>query len=166
VYNVLDKDMIRYEVLPYLPVPKHVYILNSDLAEDVPYIFSSSFKLAVKYRLRLHFHSVVYAYCMHYYLQLLALVVVNVRVFCAVTYAHVHVSIIFCLFFSVKFNIMSALFVRQLPTLPQKIDSREGLSRCKGGVVLGCGRMNIYYNKPSFAPTFGPFFAKCGAIWC
>ena len=166
VYNVLDKDMIRYEVLPYLPVPKHVYILNSDLAEDVPYIFSSSFKLAVKYRLRLHFRSVVYAYCMHYYLQLLALVVVNVRVFCAVTYAHVHVSIIFCLFFSVKFNIMSALFVRQLPTLPQKIDSREGLSRCKGGVVLGCGRMNIYYNKPSFAPTFGPFFAKCGAIWC
>jgi len=40
----------------------------------------------------------------------------------------------------------SALFVRQLPTLPQKIDSREGLFRCKTGVVLGCGRMNIYYN--------------------
>ena len=48
----------------------------------------------------------------------------------------------------------SALFVCQLPTLPQKIDSREGLFRCKMGVVLGCGRMNIYYNKPPFAPTF------------
>ena len=93
-------------------------------------------------------------------------VVVNVRVFCAVIHARAHISIIFCLFFSVKFNMKSALFVCQLPTLPQKIDSREGLSRCKGGVVLGCGRMNIYYNKPSFAPTFGPFFAKCGAIWC
>ena len=60
----------------------------------------------------------------------------------------------------------SALFVRQMPTLPQKIDSREGLFRCKKGVVLGCGRMNIYYNKPLFAPTFGPFLAKYGAIWC
>jgi hypothetical protein len=58
----------------------------------------------------------------------------------------------------------SALFVRQLPTLPQKIDSRESLFRCKKGVVLGCGRMNIYYNKPPFAPTFGPFLAKYGAI--
>ena len=58
----------------------------------------------------------------------------------------------------------SALFVRQLPTLPQKIDSREGLFRCKTGVVLGCGRMNIYYNKPPFTLGFGPFLAKCGAI--
>ena len=70
----------------------------------------------------------------------------------------------FCLFFRVKFNMKSALFVRQLPTLPQKIDSREGLFRCKNGVVLGCGRMNIYYNKPPFVPTFGLFLAKCGAI--
>ena len=58
----------------------------------------------------------------------------------------------------------SALFDRQLPTLPQKIDSREGLFRCKKGVVLGCGRMNIYYNKQPFALTFWWFLAKCGAI--
>ena len=93
-------------------------------------------------------------------------VVVNVRVFCAVIHACVYVSIIFCPFFSVRFNIKSAFFPHQLPTLPQKIDFREGLFRCKKGVVLECGRMNIYYNKPSFAPTFGPFLAKCGAIWC
>ena len=31
-----------------------------------------------------------------------------------------------CNIFNVKFNIMSALFVHQLPTRPQKIDSREG----------------------------------------
>ena len=60
----------------------------------------------------------------------------------------------------------SALFPHQLPTLPQKIDSSESLFRCKKGVVLGCGRMNIYYNKPSFAPTFGPFLAKYGAMQC
>ena len=60
----------------------------------------------------------------------------------------------------------SALFVRQLPTLPQKIDSREGLFRCKTGVVLGCGRMNIYLNKPPFAPTFVRFAAKYTVFWC
>ena len=33
----------------------------------------------------------------------------------------------FCLVFGWNFNIMSALFFHQSPTLPQKIDSREGL---------------------------------------
>ena len=32
----------------------------------------------------------------------------------------------FCLVFSKEFNIMSALSAHQPPTLPQKIDSREG----------------------------------------
>ena len=32
-----------------------------------------------------------------------------------------------CQLFRKKFNIMSALFTNQSPTLPQKIDSREGL---------------------------------------
>ena len=34
---------------------------------------------------------------------------------------------IFCQLFREKFNIMSTLFIHQAPTLPQKIDSREGL---------------------------------------
>ena len=34
---------------------------------------------------------------------------------------------LYCQFFSTDFNIMSALFANQSPTLPQKIDSREGL---------------------------------------
>ena len=33
----------------------------------------------------------------------------------------------FCQLFREKFNIMSTLFIHQAPTLPQKIDSREGL---------------------------------------
>ena len=85
-------------------------------------------------------------------------------VLCRYPCACTGIDYFFCLFFSVKFNMKSALFVCQLPTLPQIIDSREGLFRCKKGVVLGCGRMNIYYNKPSFAPTFEPFLAKYGAI--
>ncbi len=37
------------------------------------------------------------------------------------------VSLKRCQLFSVNFNIMTALFVHQSFTLPQKIDSREGL---------------------------------------
>ncbi len=35
-------------------------------------------------------------------------------------------ALLFCTIFGSFFNIMSALFAHQLPTLPQKIDSREG----------------------------------------
>ena len=40
-----------------------------------------------------------------------------------------------CQLFSKKFNIKSALFLHQPRTLPQKIDSREGLFWCKIGLV-------------------------------
>ena len=39
----------------------------------------------------------------------------------------------FCLVFSKEFNITSVLFVHQPLTVPQKIDSREGLFHCKQG---------------------------------
>ena len=60
---------------------------------------------------------------------------------------------------------MSALFAHQSSTLPQKIDSREGLFRCKKELVCRCNKMNIYLNKPLFAPILGLFTAKCSAIW-
>ena len=54
--------------------------------------------------------------------------VVSVRTFCAIAHARVCDRLIFfCIVFSKEFNIMGALFVNQLPTLPQIIDSREGL---------------------------------------
>ena len=42
-------------------------------------------------------------------------------------------SIIFRQLFREKFNIMSALFTNQSPSLPQKIDSREGFFDAKRG---------------------------------
>ena len=69
-----------------------------------------------------------------------------------------------CHLFSVNFNIVSALFIHQLLCLPQKIDSREGLFRCKKGVVVSAGKMNIYLGKPLIVPNFGLFAAKCIAI--
>ena len=60
-------------------------------------------------------------------LQPLALAVVNVRAFCAFIPTRVYGTIVLCLVFSKKFNIISGLSVNQSPTLSQKIDSREGL---------------------------------------
>jgi len=72
----------------------------------------------------------------------------------------------FCKPFSKKFNTKSGLFIDQQPTLPQKIDSHEGLFWCKKGLVCECGKMNFYLIKPSFALVIGLFAAKCSAIWC
>ena len=61
---------------------------------------------------------------------------------------------------------MSALFIHQVPTLPQKIDSREGSFWCKKGLVVHVGKMNIYLETPPFAPVIGLFAAKCTTICC
>ena len=75
-------------------------------------------------------------------------------------------TIVFCLVFSKKFNIMSALFVHQSLTLPQKIDSREGLFRCKKGLASECGKMNINSKRPPLTPLLELFGAKYSAICC
>ena len=77
---------------------------------------------------------------------------------------HMYTHNRFCLVFSKKFNIMSALSAHQSPTLPQKIDSREGLFWCKKGVVCECGKMNFYLNCPPLTPVFRPFSAKWSAF--
>ena len=59
--------------------------------------------------------------------QLFALAVVSVHAFHAAAHACVFTANLFCLFFSKKINIMSALFLNQPLTPSQKIDSREGL---------------------------------------
>ena len=71
-----------------------------------------------------------------------------------------------CQLFSANFNILSALSGHQPPTLPQKIDSREGLFWCKKGLVVHAGKMNFYLNGPPLTPVFGRFAAKCSAFWC
>ena len=71
-----------------------------------------------------------------------------------------------CLFLSKNFNILSALVIHQRPTLPQIIDSREGLFGCKKGLVVNAGKMNLYSLKAPFALDFGLFAAKCNAFWC
>ena len=45
---------------------------------------------------------------------------------CLLTNLSTRQLVSFCQLFSKKFNIMSTLFIHQTPTLPQKIDSREG----------------------------------------
>ena len=70
---------------------------------------------------------------MSYALQPLALAVVSVRIFRAVAICVHTTELLFCLVFSKNFNIMNALSAHQLPTTPQKNDSRGGLFWCKKG---------------------------------
>ena len=55
---------------------------------------------------------------------------------------------------------MSALFVHQPLTLPQKIDSREGLFRCKKGLASECGKMNINSKRAAINTPFGAIWGK------
>jgi len=100
-------------------------------------------------------------------LQPLALAVVCVRAFHIVVHALVRgILVFYCLIFSREFNILSALFVHQSFTLPQKIDSREGWFWCKKGVAREYDKMNFYLKQLPFVPAFGLFAAKRTAIWC
>ena len=77
--------------------------------------------------LRLRFHDVVAVVREQHALQPLALAAASVCVFRAVAHSCGFTASLFCLVFSKKFNIISAIFVHQSFTWPQKIDSREGL---------------------------------------
>ena len=123
-------------------------------------------KLAVNGRLLLRLHDTVFVGHEQHALQPLVLAVVSEGVFCDVAHARVCNRIVFCLVFGVDFNIMSALFVHQLPTLPQIIDSRVGLFWCKLGLVCECDKMNVYLKIPPFTPDFGLFAAKWSAFCC
>ena len=59
---------------------------------------------------------------------------------------------------------MSALSAHQLPTLPQKIDSREGLFGCKMGLAWEYRKMNFYLKRSPFVPVWGLFAAKYSAF--
>ena len=72
----------------------------------------------------------------------------------------------FCIVLSQKFNIVSAIPVQQLAIARKKSILAKVFVWTQMGLVLGCWRMNIYYNKLSIAPYFEPFLAKCGAICC
>jgi len=52
----------------------------------------------------------------------------------------------FCIVFGKKFNTKSGFFVHQPLTLPQKIDSREGLFWCQKELVVHAGKMYFYLN--------------------
>ena len=71
-------------------------------------------------RLLLRLHDAVTIVREQHALQPLALVVANLHVFRAVAHSRVFTTRWFCLIFSKKFNIMSALFVHQSPTCRKK----------------------------------------------
>ena len=72
----------------------------------------------------------------------------------------------FCPLFSKDFNTNIALFIHQLPTRSQKIDSRGGWFSFKMGLDVNADKMNIYFITPPFTPDIVLFSAKFTAICC
>ena len=127
---------------------------------------STSWRLLVCGQLLPPFHGAVPVVCEQHALQPLALAATSVCVFLAIAHSRVFTTSSFCLVFSKEFNIISTLFVHQSLTLPQKIDSREGLFWCKKRWHATVGKMYFYLRRPPFAPLSELFAAKFSAFWC
>ena len=127
---------------------------------------STSCRLLVCCQLLLPSHDAVPVVCEQHALQPLALAAASASVFLTVAHSCGFTASLTCLIFSKKFNIISALFVHQSLTLPQKIDSREGLFWCKKGWHATVDKMYFYLRRPPFAPLSGLFAAKFSAFWC
>ena len=133
MYEALDKDTTTSEILRHLSVGQNVANSQKVNRRKLFNAVSTSRKLPVNGRLLLPFHDAVLVVREQHALQPLALVVASVHVFRAVAHSRLFTANLFCLVFGKKFNIMSALIVHQSLTLPQKIDSREGLFCCQKG---------------------------------
>ena len=162
MYEVLDKDTMKSEILLHLPVAKRSYDSKSNLLkafQGILYKLKTSLRWHImRKKSRLLFYvSYVLMSEWAYLCQNTIRQTIN---------SSTCQPINFCKIFSKKFNTKSGLFIHRLPTLPQKNDSREGLFWCKKGLVCECRKMNFYLKKPSFAPVIGLFTAKCSAIWC
>jgi len=131
MYEVPDKGTMKSEILHHLSVAKRGYDLKNDRVEVIQCGLLTSRKQLAKGQLLLRFHAVVAVVREQHALQPLALVVASVCIFRAVAMRSYMALSLFCLVFSKNFNIMSGLSIHQPLTVPQKIDSREGLFHCK-----------------------------------
>ena len=144
MHKVLDGATMKSEMLLHLSVAKRGYVLGSAPVGSYSIRSLQVDSLAANGRLLLRVHGVVSVGRGQHALQPLALALASARVLCAVAHSRVHAAQPFCLTFGKNFNIMSAFFVHQSFTLPQKIDSRGGLFWCKKGAVVHAGKMNFY----------------------
>ena len=165
MYEVPHKDTMKYEILPHLSVAKCGYGSKRDRAEEIQ-CGLHKLKTACWWPLT----SALASCCLRCpWAACPAIACAGCRkrmCFPCLCYACIYGIIAFCLVFSKKFNIMTALFVHQSPTLPQKNDSREGLFWCKIGLTCACGKMNFYLKRPPLAPVSGLFATKWRAFWC
>ena len=159
------KNTMKSQIRPHLSVAKHGLLSNSDRAEAIQCCLH---KLKTACRCPITY---AFTWCCWHCTRAAWPATAHTgprKSTCFPRHCHtcIYDATVFCLYFSQNFNIISAIFVHQSPTLPQKIDSREGLFWCKIGVACAWGKMNIYLNKTPFAPISGLFAAKCSAFWC
>ena len=159
MHEVLYKDTITSEILPYLPVAKRCYVSKCDLVEVIQCKFSTSWKWNVNGQLLRRFHDVADVGREEHSRQPLALARVSLHFFNFIAHARVCGTTAFCLVFGKNFNIMSALSVHQSPILPQIIDSREGLCWYKKGGGV-CMWQNVFLFKGANICNY------LWAIWC
>ena len=159
MYKVLHKDTIKSKPPPPLSLAKRDYASNHDRTENFQYLSLQAENLLP----------------MACYLHVSMILPPLMCAACSATARTggckrtrylwplptcVHATPSVLSSFRQKFNTKRALFLHLSPTLPQKIDSREGWFWCKRGTIVNAGKMNIYFKEPQFALDFRLFGAK------
>ena len=153
MYAVVDNDTIKFEILPPSDSRKALLCFKKATRQKAFKAFFTSQKTSCRWQItsafaccwlrwawvaylaavraggckRGAFRAVAYVRCWGDHRKTVVSEVLSVPLPIRV-YA---VELFFCMVFGKNFNIMSALLVNQLPTLPQIIDSREGWFWCK-----------------------------------
>ena len=124
--KALGKAVIKSEKFCCICPSQNAVAPQKAAWRKVFHVFSTSRNPSVKALFHQHLHAAVAVGCELHAQQPLVMVVVNLPAFrLRFLFACTRLNL-FCLVFGMKFNILSALFVHQPFTLPQKIDSREG----------------------------------------
>ena len=120
---------------------------------------STSRKLPVIGRLLLPFHDAVLVVHGQHGLQPLALAVASLHFFSFVAHSRLFTVNLFCLVFDNRFNIMTALFVNQSPSVPQK-------NRFSRRFVLMLKRVSMCMRQNEFLFKQTAICSCFEAIWC
>ena len=125
--KALGKDVIKSEKICSISLWQSEVAPQKAAWRKAFHVFSTSRNASANALFLLRLHAAVALGCELHAQQPLVLAVVSLPTFrFRFLFARTRLNL-FCLVFGTKFNILSALFVRQSFTLAQKNDSREGL---------------------------------------
>ena len=158
MYEVPGQDRMKSEILPHLPVSKRGYNLKREW-EEVILCSLHKQKTACRWPITSRFHDVVAVVREQHALQPLALAAASACVFLAVAHSCGFTVSLFCLVFSKKFNIISALSsTNRSPCRKKSILAEVCFDTKRGGMRMQ--RNEYLFKEVAICTNFWAIYSK------